>query len=236
MSPARGMSGADDASRADDASEPAAGAGADGRPGPHRYGPAGGPERDGGGTVLVTGFEPFGGLSENPSRTAALAAAEALPRVRARILPVEYRAAPQALVEAIREVRPETVVCLGVAVGREQLCVERVALNCADARIPDNTGAQPRDEWIDPDAPAALFTSLPIRRILRTWQEAGLPARISETAGTYVCNRVMFEALARAERLGVSRAGFLHVPDTRQMPQDRIDHGVRLAVGSLLGD
>lgn len=230
------MSAAHGTSRADDASEPAAGPGADERPGPHRYGPAGGPVRDGGGTVLVTGFEPFGGLSENPSRTAALAAAKALPRVRARILPVEYRAAPHALAAAIREVRPETVVCLGVAVGREQLCVERVALNCADARIPDNTGAQPRDEWIDPAAPAALFASLPIRRILRTWQEAGLPARISETAGTYVCNRVMFEALARAERLGVSRAGFLHVPDTRQMPQDRIDHGVRLAVGSLLGD
>ncbi|KTR71815.1 hypothetical protein SA12R_02045, partial [Rothia kristinae] len=72
------MSGADDASRADDTSEPAA-AEADGHSCPHRFGPAGGPERDGGGTVLVTGFEPFGGLSENPSRSAALAAAEALP-------------------------------------------------------------------------------------------------------------------------------------------------------------
>ena len=204
-------------------------------------------------TILVTGFEPFDGMDSNPSQAAALAAAEAFrtgsgqgsgehdaaARVEARILPVAFGQAPQALVEAIREVRPDAVVSLGVAVGRSHLCVERVALNCADARIPDNTGWQPVDEPIAPEGPAAYFTTLPMRGILAAWEREGLPGRVSNSAGTYVCNRVMYEGLHRAEELGVRSAGFLHVPPTpglwrgQQGPtltQRQIDRGVLEAV------
>ena len=221
-------------------------------------------------TVLVTGFEPFDGMPGNPSELAAVAAARAFPapaefvsrggfssddavldgsaglsrslQVVARILPVAFDQAPKALVESIREVRPWAVVSLGVAVGRSHLCVERVALNCADARIPDNTGRQPVDELIDPAGPAAYFTTLPMRRMLTAWEAEGLPGRISNSAGTYVCNRVMFEGLHRAEELGVMRVGFLHVPPTpglwrdQQDPtleQEQIDRGVVSAVQTL---
>lgn len=193
-------------------------------------------------TVLVTGFEPFAGLAANPSWEAARAA-QCLdgPRgaIVARCLPVDFDEAPAALRRAVQEVRPDVVVSLGVAVGRSRMSVERVALNCADAAIPDNAGRQPVDEPIDPEGPPAIFSTLPLRGILAAWAEADVPGRISDSAGTYVCNRVMYEGLALAAEHGVRASGFIHVPatpglardpQTAVLAQERIDAAVRAAV------
>lgn len=201
-------------------------------------------------TVLVTGFEPFDGMASNPSWEAARAVQDywasresrEAAEVVARRLPVDFVQAPRALAALVAEVRPELVLSLGVAVGRQELGIERVAINCVDARIPDEAGLQPRGAWIDHQAPAAYFSTLPLRAVVDAWERSRIPGRISNSAGTYVCNRVMFELLGHAEHWGLEQAGFLHVPPTpglhpgseQGLPQEVTDRGVVLAVETML--
>ncbi len=170
--------------------------------------------------ALVTGFEPFGGDRVNPSF-------EALKRLPGRLggldiatqpLPVVYGAALPALREVIAAAAPDIVLCTGLAGGRAELSLERVAINVDDARIPDNGGNQPIDRPVVAGAPAAYFATLPIKAAVRALREAGLPAAVSNSAGTFLCNHVfyglMHEAARSVAQIGGNRfrGGFLHLP------------------------
>src|SRR3954467_457833 len=165
--------------------------------------------------ALVTGFEPFGDDPINPS----LEALRQLPRqlgnieIASRILPTVFGRSLDMLDEALTAIRPDLVLCVGLAGGRAALSLERVAINLDDARIPDNEGRTPIDRTIVPDGPAAYFATLPIKAAVLALREAGLPAIVSNTAGTFVCNHVFYGlmhlAASRRPRL---RGGFLHVP------------------------
>lgn len=165
--------------------------------------------------VLVTGFEPFGGEKINP----ALAAVKLLPKeingaqVIVRELPTVFRKSIDVLFSEIEKVNPDVVICVGQAGGRFAISVERVAINVDDARIPDNEGNQPVDEPIFPDGENAYFSTLPIKRIVEAIKKEKIPAEVSNTAGTYVCNHVMYGVLYYASKKKPNmKAGFIHVP------------------------
>ncbi|WP_439693419.1 pyroglutamyl-peptidase I [Curtobacterium sp. SP.BCo] len=172
-------------------------------------------------TVLLTAFEPFGGDARNPSWDAAqrLAATWDGPaRLVVEQLPVVFEERAR-LAAAIVEHRPDVVIATGLAAGRSAVTPERVAINVMDARIPDNAGAQPVDEPVDPCGAPAAFSSLPIKRIVRDVRAAGVPASVSNTAGTFTCNQVFYELMSFAGREGF-RAGFVHVPATPDIAGD----------------
>jgi pyroglutamyl-peptidase len=166
-------------------------------------------------SVLVAGFEPFGGEDVNPSWEIcrALPAAIALaPVVRLRV-PTEFRRAIEVVAEAIGRVEPALVILLGQAGGRPALSVERVAINVDDARIADNAGAQPIDEAIAPAGPAAYFATVPVKAMVAAMRAAGIPAEVSNSAGTFVCNHLLYGVLHFLAASGrKARAGFIHVP------------------------
>ncbi|MFD7667391.1 pyroglutamyl-peptidase I [Streptomyces sp. NPDC059788] len=166
--------------------------------------------------ILLTGFEPFDGESSNPSWQAVQAAAAAPPaglEIVTAELPCVYGASRTALREAVAAHDPDLVLCVGQAGGRPDLTVERIAVNIDDARIPDVSGAQPIDETIVPGGPAAYFAALPVKACVAAVREAGLPASVSNTAGTFVCNHVFYDLmhLIATERPAL-RGGFVHVP------------------------
>jgi pyroglutamyl-peptidase len=164
--------------------------------------------------LLVTGFDPFGGEVVNPSWELARSLngeVIAGARVVAVQLPCVFGEALQRLDEALRRVRPAMVLAIGQAGGRCDLSLERVAINVDDARIPDNAGAQPVDEPIVADGPAAYFSTLPIKAIVAGLRAAGYPASVSKTAGTFVCNHLFYGLQHRLHGLGV-RSGFMHIP------------------------
>ena len=166
-------------------------------------------------TILLTGFQPFGGEQENPSWQAVAAlhgTRIAGHRVVARELPVAFGDALKTLRSALRETRPMLAVCVGQAGGRAQISLERVAINVDDARIPDNAGRQPVDVPVAAGGPAAYFTTLPIKAMRQALQEAGFPAEISQTAGTFVCNHVFYGLMHALRAQRQVRAGFIHLP------------------------
>ena len=169
--------------------------------------------------VLITGFEPFGGNGFNPSWEAvnALQAPEGV-ELRKLRLPVVYQKAPALLVGVMREWVPDAVICVGLADGRSEVTPERVAVNVMDETIPDNEGFFPHGDPIDPQGPAAYMTGLPVHRITENLRAAGIPARISNTAGVYVCNNLMYgllQAIAEEPLFRHVKGGFLHVPATK---------------------
>ena len=169
--------------------------------------------------ILLTGFEPFGGETSNPSWQVAQAldgSTIAAARVRALVLPCVFGQARGVLEAALVQQRPDVVLCLGQAGGRAELTLERVAINVDDARIPDNNGAQPIDEAVVAGAPAAYFSTLPIKAIVAALREAGWPAAVSQSAGTYVCNHVFYALMHALRRRRGVRAGFMHLPLTPQ--------------------
>ncbi len=173
------------------------------------------PRRSGPPPVLVTGFEPFGGEDANPSweicRALPAAIAQA-PVVRLRV-PTEFRRAIEVVAEAIVRVEPALVILLGQAGGRPALSVERVAINVDDARIADNAGARPIDEAIAPAGPAAYFATAPVKAMVAAMRAQGIPADVSNSAGTFVCNHLLYGMLHFLAASGrKARAGFIHVP------------------------
>ncbi|WP_462171505.1 pyroglutamyl-peptidase I [Pseudoalteromonas xiamenensis] len=178
--------------------------------------------------VLVTGFAPFGGETINPSWEAVnQLEGLAIGRQESHIihtkeLPCEFNSALDALYQAIDKYHPSVVLCVGQAGGRSSISIERVAINVDDARIPDNSGNQPIDTPIVQDGPAAYFTALPIKRILKTLKENGIPSEISNTAGTYVCNHVMYGLLHYFQSQQLScQGGFIHIP---YLPSQAVHH------------
>lgn len=173
--------------------------------------------------ILLTGFEPFDGESVNPSWQVASAldgetiAGERVVAVR---LPTEFRASLRVLRGALRRHAPTLAVSLGQAGGRAALSVERVAINVDDARIPDNAGARPIDVPVVRGGPAAYLSTLPVKAIVAALRARGVPAEVSQTAGTFVCNHV-FYGLQHALRRRRVRSGFIHVPYLPEQAQAR---------------
>jgi pyroglutamyl-peptidase len=166
--------------------------------------------------VLVTGFEPFGGYAVNPSAELAKAMAGRVVegyRVETAVLPVHHAEAPARARALLADLAPAAVVHLGLAEGRARVAVERVALNVMEYRIPDNAGVRVAGQPCVPAGPAAYLASLPVAEIVSALVAAGIPAYLSNTAGTYLCNQTLYATLHEIERLGLpTRAGFVHVP------------------------
>lgn len=165
-------------------------------------------------TILLTGFEAFDGAASNSSGDAvALVASRWSSPIRlvTAVLPVVFDAAPQLLGSLIAQHHPELVIATGLANGRPAITPERLAINLADARIPDNAGAQPLDEPVDEAGPAAYFSGLPVKAIVARLAAEGIPSTLSQTAGTFVCNAVMYSLMRTVAGTDV-RAGFIHVP------------------------
>ena len=171
--------------------------------------------------ILITGFEPFNGSAVNPSQQIVqrLTAPDGVDLVKA-VLPVEFGQTTAQLQALFAEHQPDVVLSVGQAGGRAEISVERVAINIDNVKssngskmLPDNAGDTPVDEPIVPDGPAAYFSTLPLWEIVGAIQEKGIPAAISNTAGTYVCNHVMYITLHQAAtKYPHMKAGFIHVP------------------------
>jgi len=166
-------------------------------------------------TVLITGFEPFGGETVNPSWEVVKQLDGAIIddcRVVARQLPCVFGESLSVLNAAIDALQPSVVLAVGQAGGRVDVTVERVAINVDDARIPDNHGQQPVDVAIVEGGPAAWFSTLPIKAIVAALRESGIPASVSQTAGTFVCNHVMYGVLHKLADNPEVKGGFIHIP------------------------
>jgi pyroglutamyl-peptidase len=195
--------------------------------------------------VLISGFEPFGGESFNPSEELVRrlhGAKVGRHRVVGIVLPCVFGASTRVLLDAVDKLRPSAVICLGMAANGQAITPERVAINVDDARIPDNAGQQPVDLPIVADGPAAYWSTLPIKAMVRALHEGGWPAAVSESAGTFVCNHVFYglmHALSPDPR--PIRAGFIHIPASPLRPKgmetpswDFTHAGLRVALRAAL--
>ena len=198
--------------------------------------------------ILVSGFDPFGGESVNP----ACEAVKLLPDTIAGAeiiklqVPTQFALSGTVLETAVNGYRPDAVICVGQAGGRSAITPERVAINLADASIPDNAGDQPVDEPIRKDGAPAYFTSLPVKAMVQKMRAAGIPAALSYTAGSFVCNSLMYTLLYLIDRqYPAMRGGFIHVPyameqavnkplGTPSMELHQIARGLALAVEAVV--
>ena len=167
--------------------------------------------------ILVTGFDPFGGSSINPAWEAVKRldgkVLDGQHTVHALMIPTVRYESLAAIKRGIEQFDPLLVIAVGQAGGRMAITPERAAINCDDFRIPDNKGFQPIDEMIVPDGPAAYFSTLPIKRIVMRLTAAGIPAQVSNSAGTFVCNHVFYGLMDFMQKEGKGRrGGFIHVP------------------------
>lgn len=200
-------------------------------------------------TILLTGFEPFAGNTLNSSWEAVRAlAGQRIGHehvVVSELLPCAFDDSLQQLSQLIDLHQPEIVMAVGQAGGRSAFSVERVAINLQDAAIPDNAGQQPVDQSILEDGPAAYFSTLPIKAIVARLREHGIPAELSQSAGTYVCNTVFYGLMHAATNLQRPvRAGFVHIPllpaqavskaGAPSMAEAIIVEGLRLALSVTL--
>jgi len=167
-------------------------------------------------TILLTGFDPFGGEAINP-------AWEAVSRIPDHVnghrivkvqVPTEFESAASVVLEARDACGADAILCVGQAGGRSAISVERVAINLADGRIPDNAGYQPVDQPLFEDGPAAYFSTVPVKAMVAAIQHEGIPAVVSYTAGTYVCNALLYQLLRRLalRRCMPIPTGFIHIP------------------------
>ncbi|MBO8157393.1 MAG: pyroglutamyl-peptidase I [Bacillaceae bacterium] len=175
--------------------------------------------------LLLTGFEPFLDFPINPAKEIA----DELNGQRigdyeivSRILSVDFQKTGDELIQHFEDVKPDVVISLGLAGGRYKITPERIAINCNDG-VTDNAGRKPEDEPIMEDGPDGIFSTLPIRKMVNHLQEAGYPAEISNTAGTYLCNHVMYRMLYHIQTHDFSvRSGFIHIPASHDLA---VKHG-----------
>ena len=167
--------------------------------------------------LLVTGFDPFGGATVNPSW-------EVVARLPERIgnwklcklqIPTVFGLAAETVLQKAAEIHAAAILCLGVAVGRSAVTPERIGINVRSARIPDNRGNQPTQEPVIPMGADGLFSTMDVRAMAAAIENAGLPGAVSNTAGTFVCNDVLYTLLHHYQRTNI-KAGFIHVP---QLPE-----------------
>ena len=174
--------------------------------------------------ILVTGFDPFGGEAMNP----AIEAVKLLPdtikgaEIEKLEIPTVFRKSADVVREKMNEFKPDVVLNIGQAGGRMGLTPERVAINQDDARIPDNEGNQPIDLAIQEDGQPAYFSKLPIKAMVEAMKNVGIPASVSNTAGTFVCNHIMYQTLYLVDKeFPVVKAGFMHIPFMTEQVLDK---------------
>ena len=173
--------------------------------------------------LLITGFAPFGGDKVNPSWQAVSALPDRIGEwtLVKRQMPVAFRSAPRALYEAMDDCGPDAVLMIGLAASRGMVTPERQGFNEIVARIPDNEGDQPQNEPVVPGGPEVLFSTLPVEDMAEAIAACGIPARLSDSAGRYVCNTLLYSALYRSEQLDDPiPAAFIHVPATPELGLD----------------
>lgn len=194
-------------------------------------------------TILVTAFDPFGGESINPAQLAV----EALPcrigphRIIKYIVPTVFGQSGDLVTARMDRLAPDAVICVGQAGGRDAITPERVAINIMDAKKPDNADAIPVDVPVVPGGPAAYFSTLPVKAMVAAIENAGLPGKLSNTAGTFVCNQLLYRVLHHAAaRMPNCRCGFIHVPyipeqttDKPSMELEDIVKGLIAAISAL---
>jgi len=169
-------------------------------------------------TLLLTGFEPFLEFPINPTEKIVKQLDGALIgnyQIRGLLLPVKYEAASELILAAIDRNEPDAVLSLGLAAGRMSITPERIAINCRDG-APDNNGVALQDASIAEEGPAGYFSKLPIRKFVNALNENGFPAKISDTAGTYLCNNIMYVVLNRMKGREIP-AGFVHIPASHEL-------------------
>lgn len=197
--------------------------------------------------ILVTGFDPFDGEKINP-------AIEAVKRLPNQItgceiikleIPTVFNKSAEVVKKVIEQEQPDYVLNVGQAGGRASLTPERIAININDGRIPDNEGYQPLGEPIQADGPAAYFSQLPIKAMVKAIRNAGLPSSVSNTAGTYVCNHIMYQVqYLRDKEFPNIKAGFIHIPflpeqvvnrpGMSSMSLENIISGLEAAIGAII--
>ncbi|PRT22325.1 pyroglutamyl-peptidase I [Bacillus wiedmannii] len=167
-------------------------------------------------TVLLTGFDPFGGESINPAWEVAKSLHEKTVgeyKIISKQVPTVFQKSISVLKEYIEELNPEMIICIGQAGGRPDITIERVAINVDDARIADNEGNQPVDVPVVEEGPAAYWSTLPMKAIVKRVQEEGIPASVSQTAGTFVCNHLFYGLMHELEKRNKKiKGGFIHIP------------------------
>ena len=189
--------------------------------------------------LLITGFDPFGGETVNPSWEAVKLLPERVGeyRIHKLAIPTIFGVAAEMILAEARQFRPDVIISVGLAGGRDAVTPERIAVNIRDARIPDNRGFQPKGDWVALEGPAAYFSTLPVERMAERIRQEGIPAVVSNTAGTFVCNDVLYTLLHRFAKTSV-RAGFIHVPylpsqGTPNMPLEQIVKALTVAIEAL---
>ncbi len=174
--------------------------------------------------ILLSAFEPFGGEMINPTQKILACLPDELEGVQLIkvSVPVEFDRCCAAVTDAIHKEEPDAVIMFGQAGGRDAITPERVAINLDDARMADNAGNTTQEKPIDKEGPAAYFSTLPVKAIMEAIQAKGIPARISNTAGTYVCNHLMYAVLheLRKENRSIP-AGFVHVPYLKEQVEEK---------------
>ena len=164
--------------------------------------------------LLLTAFTPFDGEEINPALEAVKLVKDKIENIEIVKLevPTVFGKSIQLVFDAIDKEKPDFVLSIGQAGGRAEICPERVAINLDDARIPDNEGNQPIDEPIFPDGENAYFSTLPVKAMVEAIRKEGLPSSLSNSAGTYLCNHLMYGVLYYLDKRPVIKAGFIHVP------------------------
>ena len=174
--------------------------------------------------VLITGFDKFGGESINPSSLCVNSLPDVIDNIEIKkvTLPTVFKDSSRVLEENIKSFSPNIIICVGQAGGRSKLTPERIAINIDDARIPDNIGNSPIDEAIRKDGENAYFSTLPIKAIVDELNKNNIPSAISNTAGTFVCNHIMYEALyITSKNYPNIKAGFIHIPYIEEQVKDK---------------
>lgn len=198
--------------------------------------------------ILLTAFDPFDGDKVNPALEAVKIVADNITGAEIVKLevPTVFGKSIKTVAAAMEREQPDVVLCIGQAGGRFDLTPERVAINIEDGRIPDNEGYQPIDKAIFDDGAPAYFTTLPVKAMVENIRNAGLPASVSNTAGTYVCNHLMYGVMYTIEKKGYDmRGGFMHVPFIPQQAVSRpapvpymaladIARGIEAALGAIV--
>lgn len=193
-------------------------------------------------TLLITGFEPFGGETINPAWETVKALPEQIGgwQLRKLQIPTVFGLAAARTLACAAECRPDAVLCIGQAGTRSAVTPEYVGINLRHARIADNLGNQPQDEPVVPGGPTAYFATVPVRTMTAAIEAQGIPAAVSYTAGTYVCNDLLYTLLHHYAGTPV-RAGFIHVPflpeqapqGVASMPLAQMIHALEAAVSAL---
>ena len=192
--------------------------------------------------LLITGFDPFGGADRNPSREAVMALPDVIGDYTLFKLeiPTVFGLAAETVLRAAADLRPDAILCVGQAGGRANITPEVVAINLRDASIPDNHGNQPRNTPVAENAPAAYFSTLPVRAMAEAVKAVGVPCALSYSAGVFVCNDLLYTLLHHYDGTDV-RVGFIHIPylpeqakeGVPSLPLDEAVKGLTAAIQAL---